>query len=393
MSLLQTDHLDTAFLENSKWCFRSCFSTFLLTLLLPQSAALCLVLASRSSIPSDSSCSSALAILVILGDSPADLQAALCAVYACCPFTFCIGPKHVGCHRSPSSGWCASSDGVAAQVSLHRSHTMSQLASSRRQSLCLWRPSGPFDQRMVSWCRFICHFCFSCSLRMSCTGRLPVWSTSATTPQPCSSSTCHSDIFGCQPLGWPGAVHWELWHWRCTAPRPRARIFHCSTASAKGAEQSQITRARPHFFWPCSNEQGTWVQWCTSALRSLSVQHSVDFGISVGSRPSAVTRGSLSKSALVRGHDLHFRPMAMAYDSHGVCLDLATSQISCSQHNSVYSRSLSFVWSPSWCLVRWATILLQLVGLPVIRTDLWRALCASTHRVQRKFSHTTFGIP
>ena len=158
--------------------------------------------------PSDSSASTTLAILIIFCESLADLQAALSAVYAwstCCPFTFGIGPKHVNCHCLRFDSGVVPLVSIISVVCLFRwcrsigilacSHTMSQLASSRRLSLCLCRPSGPFDQRMVSRCGSTSHFCPLCSLRLSCPGRLPVWSISAT-PQPCSSSTCHSDIFG-----------------------------------------------------------------------------------------------------------------------------------------------------------------------------------------------------
>ena len=306
--------------------------------------------------------------LVILADSPADLQAAVSAVYAwgtCWRFTFGIGPnKSAVMVFGPTRvvrlvsfilevclcRWCCSTD-ILASFSHHVSvGELTLLIFVPVATVCSINPAHgvtvkAYQSRLLSLC----------SLRMSCPVRLSVWSTLATTPQPCSSSTCLSDVG--QLLGWPRAspvavVHWELGigdALRLVYGRAFS-LFGRLSAMVQNGPRSPLPSS---IFRVCSNEQGTWAHWCTSAFRSLSVSHPGDFGISPGSPPSSVSRWFSREVSTRLDHDLHLRLMAMAYDLYGVRVDLATSHFSSAQHNPIYSRSLPFAWSRSWGLARW----------------------------------------
>ena len=307
--------------------------------------------------------------LVILADSPADLQAALSAVYAwgtCWRFTFGIGPNKSAMVFGPTRG---------------RTPCLVHLGGVPLPIVLQYRYLGIVLTPCLSWRAHVAYLCargdrlFHQSSAWCHGEGLPVtFALSVFIAYVLSSASFGLEYIGDDPaallqfnlslrrwcrqlLGWPraspvAAVHWELGigdALRLVYGRAFS-LFGRLSAMVQNGPRSPLPSS---IFRLCSNEQGTWAHWCTSAFRSLSVSHPGDFGISPGSPPSSVSRWFSREVGTRLDHDLHLRLMAMAYDLHGVRVDLATSHFSSAQHNPIYSRSLPFAWSRSWGLARW----------------------------------------
>ena len=308
--------------------------------------------------------------LVILADSPADLQAALSAVYAwgtCWRFTFGIGPnKSAVMVFGPTRG---------------RTPCLVHLGGVPLPMVLQYRYLGIVLTPCLSWRAHVAYLCARGDRLFHQSGAwchgegLPVtFALSVFIAYVLSSASFGLEYIGDDPaallqfnlslqrwcrqlLGWPraspvAAVHWELGigdALRLVYGRAFS-LFGRLSAMVQNGPRSPLPSS---IFRLCSNEQGTWAHWCTCAFRSLSVSHPGDFGISPGSPPSSVSRWFSREVSTRLDHDLHLRLMAMAYDLHGVRVDLATSHFSSAQHNPIYSRSLPFAWSRSWGLARW----------------------------------------
>ena len=221
------------------------------------------------------------------------------------------------------------------------------LGSSRWPGLRSWWSPLPPSLRLVSWRRFASLFLLIC-LRF---WRL-VWSSSVTIPQHFSNSTSRSVV----GAGWPSAspvaaVHWELGIGDARLALGRAfslfgRLCAMDHSSSRPPDPATVFRL-------CSTVQGTWSQWCASALRSLSVPHPGHVGISLGSPPSAVRRWFSRKAIHRLDRDLRLRLAAVASDLHGVRVDVSSDNFLPARENPVHSFNLPPSAVRLWGLARW----------------------------------------
>ena len=178
-----------------------------------------------------------------------------------------------------------------------------------------------------------------------------------------------------QLLGWPraspiAAIHWEVGigdSLRLVLGRAFP-LFGRLCASDPAGSRSPLPAT---IFRLCANVRGTWAHWCASALRSLSVPLSCEFGISACSPPMAVARWCSREVRVRLDRDFHHRLAAMqlTFMESGWTLQ----QTFVFQSTPATSRSLGLGFGDS--LVGATTPLLQ-VGPRVTRIAEWVVVCA-----------------